>query len=799
MLTEFKSVLRSLARSPGYASVVMLTLALGIGAAAAAYSSVAGSLFPTMPYEKPEELVRLEVSNRDQPQPIPPFLLRFLSYREASSFVGVAGCSYDTINLLLNDEPEGTNIARVTPNFFSLLGVTPAMGRGFVPAEGKAGSENVVILSDWFWRNRLASDPDVLNRELMLNARPYRVIGVLGEDFRVPIGLPSGRLYVPYVVPAAVTNQTQWNSIASIARLKPGGTRAQAQAELRTMLPEKGRPIESYMVKYDAFVRAADTPPENAGFRRYRLMQWTGVGAVGFLYAIACVNAGNLMLVRTLGRRRETGIKLALGGGRWHIARPLLLEGVVLALAAILLGMLVAKWLLPALLALAPGGDDSWSRTLKLSWAAIGFLAVLGLFTGTVIASGPAWRAAHLNVNDAVKEGGAAMGESRRLRTMRGALVVLEAALAVALLTGAGLMVRTFMQLQQVNPGFDPVHRYAVNLQLSREESISFAVRVEHYKQIIARLGREPGMVAASLTTNVIPNYYSPQKLKIAGRSDSVEVEAAGTSGSADFLETLGVPLRAGRSLATLHQGDAPGLVINETMARTYFAGRNPVGEQLQLDEKTLWEIIGVVGDVRSARLEVKPRFYYPYWQPRGGSSFSVLLRTAGEPGQKFINAVRRAVYEIDPKFAVMGITALDRQLKQEVATEQFMLAVLEVMSALALLLAIMGLFTMMAYTVEQRRSEFGIRFALGATPNGIHRLVLGRGLALAAAGIFLGLGLAWGLSKSMESLLYQTRTNDPVTYAIVGGLMLVVAVPACWVPAHRATKVDLTVLLRPQ
>ena len=798
MLSEFKAVVRSLARAPGYSLVVIGTLALGIGAAAAAYSSVAGSLFPVMPYTKPEELVRIEIWNREQTQSTWPFLLRFLSYREATSFSGIAGGTFDTLNLLLNDEPEGMYITRVTANFFSVLGVAPAMGRGFMPDEGKAGSENAVILTDWFWRNRLASDPNVLNRELMLNGRPYRVVGVLGDDFRVPIGFPSGRLYVPYVVPVAATNQNQFGSISTIARLKPGATAAQAQAELRTMHPERGRNIESIMVKFEAFVQPADAPPENPGFRRYRLMQWTGVGAVAFLYAIACVNAGNLMLVRTIGRRRETGIRMALGGGRWDIARPLLLEGVVLALASILLGVVVAKWFLPALVAMAPGGDDSWSRNLQLSWQAVGFLAGLGLFTGMAIAVGPAWRAAHLNVNDAVKEGGAAMGESRRLRAVRGTLVVLEAALAVALLTGAGLMVRTFTQLQDVKPGFDPVQRFNVNLQISREENFPGATRMERYKQIRERLSSLPSVISASLATNIIPNFYNPQKLKIAGRSDNIEIEAQGTSGSADFLEALGVPLRAGRSLATLRQGDAPGVVINETMARTYFAGMNPVGQQLQMDEKTLWEIIGVVGDMRSARLEAKPRYYYPFWQPRGQLS-GVLLRTAGAPGDKFINEIRRAVYEVDPKFAVMGVTALDRQLKQEVATEQFMLAVLEVMSVLALLLAIMGLFTMMAYTVAQRRSEFGIRFALGATPGGIHRMVLGRGLALAAAGVALGLGLAWGLSRFMESLLYQTKTNDPVTFVMVGGLMLLVAVPACWVPAHRATKVDLTVLLRPQ
>jgi predicted permease len=575
-------------------------LALGIGAAAAFYSMVSGSLFPAMPFTAPEELVRVEMMNREQSQRQPVFLIRFAAYRqELKSFTGLAGLTYDSLNLLLNEEPEGLNVARVTPNFFSLLGVAPALGRTFLPEEGQAGSDNVVILSHRFWRDRFASDPAVLDRELMLNGRPYRVVGVLAEDFRQVLAFPSGPIYVPYVVPAEVSNQQAFGQVYTVGRLRPGSSAEQGQAELRTLLPEKGGPFAMFMAKFDAVVMPVDTPPSSQGYSRYRMMLWTGVGAIAFLYAIACVNAGNLMLVRTLGRRREIGVRLALGGGRWDIARPLLLEGLLLGVAAILLGVLVAKWLMPALVALAPGSDDAMTRNLKLSWEAIGMLSLLGLFTGAVISAGPAWRAARLNVNEAVKEGGAAMGESRRLRFVRGGLVVLEAALAVALLTGAGLMVRTFAQLQRVQPGFEPVHRYSVNLQISREENLASATRVERYKQIQERLGREPGVVSASLTTNVIPSYYGPQKLKIAGSSDQVEVEAQGTSGSPDFLEALGVPLRAGRSLATLRPGDAPGVVINETMARTYFAGRNPVGEQLQLDERTRWEIIGVVGDMR--------------------------------------------------------------------------------------------------------------------------------------------------------------------------------------------------------
>lgn len=793
---EFKSVIRALVRVPGYSLVVIGTLALGIGTAAAFYTSVVGSLFPVVPYNKPEELVSIELYNRAQSQANAVTLLRFAAYQNASgSFADLAGLTWDVQNLLLNDEPEGLNVSQVTANYFSVLGVTPALGRNFLPDEGKAGSESVVILTDWFWRNRLGSDPAVLERKLMLNGRPYRVVGVLAENYRVPLGSPSGRVYLPYVVPSDVLSQA-YTLVWPVARLKPGFSSAQAQAELRALRPETGTRYEQFMKTQEATVRFIDEPPNLEQYRRNQRMLWTGVGAIGFLYAIACVNTGSLMLVRMLARRREIGIKLALGGGRWDIARPLLLEGLVLALASIVAGIMVAKWLMPVLLTLAPGSDDFWFRTLKFSWETLGVLASLGLLTGVLIASWPAWRAAHLNVNDAVKEDGAAMGESMRLRLMRGSLVILETALAVALLAGAGLMVRTFYQLQTVKPGFETDLRYNVNLRISREMNMALATRIERYKQIAERLQRVPGVVSASLATGVVPNYYYPQKLKIVGRSDNLEVEAQGASGAADFLEVLGVPLRAGRSLATLRPGDAPGVVINETMARTYFAGRNPVGEQFQIDAKTRWEIIGVVGDMRSLRLEARPRCYFPYWQT-GGSASGVLMRLAVPPGPQFANEIRRAVYEVDPKFAVMDITALGDQLKQEVNLEHYLLAILGVLSGLALLLAVIGIFAMITYTVSQRRTEFGIRFALGATPAMIHRLVLRRSLALALTGVALGLSLAWGLTRFMESLLYQTKAGDPLTYAIVGVVMLLVAALACWLPAHRAGQVDVVKLLR--
>ncbi|MFZ5497209.1 MAG: ABC transporter permease [Verrucomicrobiota bacterium] len=799
MLADLRLALRSLARSPGYTAVVIAILALGIGTCAALHSNLEGSMLRRYNFADMDRLVRLESIHQGNAYPSATFLTRYLAYRErAQSLVTIAGGIHDSLNLVVNGEPEGVNVSRVTANYFTVLGVPAAQGRTFVPADEQPGADNVAVITHRLWRNRFGADPAIIGKEIRLNDRLYQVVGVLPEDFRPPPNSAGGPLYLPYVLPPVATPQTAYTSLATIARLRPGTTREQAQTELRTILPEQGQPYAENMGKFTAVVSAIDAMPEFTGYRRYRIMEWTGITAVGFLYLITCVNAGSLMLVRSIGRRREAGIRLALGASRWDVARPLFAEALVLSVVAIFLGVFVAKWLMPALLAIAPGGDDDTFRAITLSGRTLAYLALLGAATGALVASGPAWNAARLNVNDAMKDASQGGGESRRLRRLRGALVAIEATLAVTLLAGTGLMIRTFQRLQDYEPGFATVNRFVVNLRISREENLKADIRLERFKQVVERLKTVPGVTGAAFVgVNFTPTFFNQQKIKLPGRPDAGEVEAQGTIMMPEFLGMLDIPLRAGRPLTELRQGDPVSVVVSETFARTYYPGRSPLGERIELSPRDQWEIVGVVGDIRSARTEAKPRFYFPYWQQKGNTNFNLVVRTEARPGAKFSADVRRAIYEVEPKFAVMNISGFDQQLKWEINTERFVMRVLEVLGALALLLAALGLFTMMACSVVQRRTEFGIRLTFGATPESIRWLVIRSGLVLAAASVVAGIGLAWGLSRFMQAVLYGTGGADWLVFGIAGLLMLLVALPACWWPARRAGRVDVVKLLR--
>lgn len=795
MLSELKTVLRTLLRAPGYSLTVIVTLALGIGATATFYSMFMRTFFPPTPYAAPEQIVRLELRNPDLPSSQPLFMMKFFAYREAKSLTMLAGATFEAMNVVVKTEPEGMFVARVTENFFPLLGVTPALGRTFLPEENKTGAENVVVLSDWFWRNRLGADPAVLGSELKLNGRAYRIVGVLPRNFVPPIALPGDRsVYIPFVLPAVVPDTEAFYPVSAIGRLAPGATLPQVRTELATIRPGKGKPYERFVGGSQPLVSPVTELPVNPWAKRYGIMLSISLAAVACLYAIAAVNAGSLVLVRMLGRRREIGIRLALGGKRWDVMRPFVWESLLLSLGATLLGAIIAQLLMPALLALEPGRQQ---EAFRMSWESAGFLAGLGLLTGLGVVLAPAWHTTRLNINDVVKDGSPAAGEGIATRRLRGILVVIEAALAVILLTGAGLMVRTFTQLSQQKPGYETEHRYGVQLSRVFDKQQGPEERTQRRRLLLERMSAVPGVSSAALAMAATPNFYWAQKIKIAGRSDGAAVEAQGNPVSEGLLETLGVPLRAGRSMATQRPTDAPAVWINETMARMYFAGRSPLGERLEGMAPKPWEIAGVVGDQISQRDGAKPRFYFPHWQAPHWEANHLVLRLTGEPGPKFAAEVRRAVYEVDPQLAVMDIQSLEQHRRWEVAHERLASSVLQVLSALALLLAVTGLFAMMAYSVAQRRAEFGVRLALGATAPSLYRLVLGSGVGLAAAGVGIGLAVAWGLARFLEALLINTPSHDPLIFALVGLLMLIVAVPACWLPARRATRVDLTKLLR--
>jgi len=796
MFSEFKIAARSLARNPAHTAVVMLTLALGLGTAATFYSLLKQALFPRTPYFEPERLVRIELLNRDVPAPRAPFLLRFHAYREVKSLAALGGAWSELANVEVNGEPEAISVTQVTDNFLPTLGVAPVLGRGFTAEEYQAGKDDAVLLTDWFWRNRLGADPEVLGRSLTVGGHPLRIVGVLPKGFLFPATLPGDRTVVrPYPLPVAIETKDTYLPVVAIGRLAPGAAPAQLKAELDTIRPEKGKPFEKFMSGFEAQVVPVTAPPGHAWARRYNRMLWTSLGAVACLYAIAVVNAGSLVLVRMLGRRREIGIRLALGGGRWQVMRPHLWEAVLLSAGMAVLGGVFAYWLLPAMLEVGPTGLSGTQP--DLSFENLMFLAGVGGLTGLAVVLGPVWLTARRNINDVVKDGSMSAGESRASRRLRGSLVVVEATLAVVLLMGAGLMVRTFMGLAAQKPGYETSRRYVLQFTEAMATRPRGEALLARRGQMMERLAAVPGVAEVGLAMASTPGFYFPQKVQIVGRADATQAEAMANPVSPGLAESLGIPLRLGQPMSAQRPWDPPAVWINETMARRYFPGRNPIGERLSVAGNKPWEIRGVVGDQVSRRDGAKPLLYFPYWQAPTWVMSQAVIRVPAEPGPKFAAELRRALYGIDPGIVVQNLRSLDQVRDDEVMSERSAYSILRVVAALALLLAVTGLFAMTAYSVAQRRAEFGVRLALGAPTASLYRLVFASGVGLAAAGVALGLAAAWGLARFLETLLIGIPPHDLPTFSTVGLLMVGAALAACWLPARRAARVDVTRLLR--
>jgi putative ABC transport system permease protein len=526
---------------------------------------------------------------------------------------------------------------------------------------------------------------------------------------------------------------------------------------------------------------------------------WVFLGAVGFLYAIAGSNAVSLMLARTVARRRELGVRLAMGGSRWQIIRLLLTESLVLTTLAGFIGIFIAQWGYWALMTRqSPQAPAPAVQVWALHLPMLATVVAVSVLTSILVVIIPALRINHTHLSEALKEGAGSLGDSRRLQRMRSGLVVAQAALAVTLLAGAGLTLQSFWRLERVNLGFDPANKLAVNGVLpdgiSQEAFLSLTTR---FRDDIARL---PAVVDVTYS-GILPlaNFAASWEVKIDGRPELGEIQFSANRVSPEYFTTLGLPILAGRGFAGMRPSDPPVAIINETAARRYFGSINPVGQHLDLDRYGKWEIIGVVTDVREwgRRQEIKPQFYYPFWQPPVFTgSFIELVRLATAPPSGLEAMIRRAAYTAEPRL-IVNVQHLADNAQQDVQNERNAMLILEVLSALALVLAATGLFAVMAYAVAQRQREFGVRMALGAAPGDLQWLVLRRGLVLAAAGVVIGLSAAWGLTRFLQSVLYETSPHDPVTYASVAGVLLAVAAAACWLPARRAARVDPMIALR--
>lgn len=800
MLSDLRFVFRTLGRNRNFTLVTVLTLALGIGSAASIFSVADWVLFRANKY--PDNLYLVGGQSSQNPFMPVRFDFQVRAYQEQTKvmaeFAKAAGM---TGNIVIDGQPVATSWIGISANLFPLLGIAPGQGRGFLPGEEVDGSDQVVIVSHQFWKRHLGGADDALGRKITVGTAVCTVVGVLRE----------GQMLPPYFLndvfrPLAyrVDPALPWIPyLFLLGRLEPGVTREQAAAVLAAVKPDTPAMMASYLG--DDRAALSSMAEVNKLFRAE--IYWVLLGAVGFLYAIACLNASNLMLVRMLGQRRELSIRLALGGGRWRIIRLLALESVTLAVLASLAGLLIANWFFPLLLSAtgSPGAAGRNWAEWTLGWRVVGVMALLTGLTSVVLAILPGIRVLRTDINAGIKDGGAALGESRALGRLRGLLVVLQAAFAVILLTGAGLMIRTFQNLQQVDLGFAPDRLAKVQIgglpQLypRPEEWEKCLIRL---REIQTELARVPGVQAVGFGQDVLlPGYYYPSHSLQGPGGRPVPAAMAGFN--IGFQDAAGIKLKRGR---WLNQQMGNEVLVNESLARALWPGmEDPVGQFIRpvaVDPSLPatwqgWSVVGIVADIRSTmRDPPHPHIYSPEgWGVANLSTF--VVRLSRDFDVSLGDALRRRLYAFDPRLVVNQAMSISEYRDQQLWAERMANSVLKVLAGIALLLTVVGIFSVLAYTVDRRMGEFGVRLALGATPRDLMDLVMRRGVWLTLLGIGLGLGGALGCTHYINSLLFGTTAQDPWVLAAVGGLLLLTSVLACVLPARRATKVDITRLLR--
>lgn len=797
MISDLRFVFRALMRNRGFTLVTVLTLALGIGSAASIFSVTDWILFRANKF--PDNLYL--IGGRGMETPFNPSRFAFMvqAYREQGEAVlsQMALASFQNGNVVVDGEPVATSRLGVSANIFAMLGVTPALGRTFREGEDAPGADQVVVVSHDFWKRRLGGDEGVIGRQITVDQAICTVVGVLREGQAMPTFL-NNQVYQPLVF--RVNPEQPWmHSYIVLGQLRPGVSREKATEAITRIPMDVPVPLRKF-VEVNRLALAGLS--EFDGFKRVEIY-WMMLGAVGFLYAIACLNASNLMVVRMLGQRRELCIRLALGGGRWRIIRLLALECGTLALAGSLAGLLVANWLFPLLLNSAGGSMFSqrdWS-SWALGWRVIGVMGLLTIITSLLIVLIPAWRVLRTDISAGLKEGGAALGESPALARLRGGLVIMQAAFAVILLAGAGLMIRTFQHLQRVDLGFDPAGLAKVMIGFPPDYPSGREARLARLREIQEELKRVPGVKSVGFGSDLLlPGYfYASHTFQ---RADGTSVRAGMATFGIGHQETSGLKLKSGRWL-TQSMGNE--VMVNESLARAMWPGQNPVGQFLKTVEANAsagadfkgWVVTGVVGDLRQSMREGPGNYVYgpERWAALGMNVF--VVRFAGEYSEGLASGVRRGLFNFDGRIVVHQIEPYSRVQEHQLWAERMTGSVLKVLAGIALLLTVVGIFSVLAYTVDRRMGEFGVRLALGATRRDLVHLVVRRGVLLTLAGVVLGIGGTLALTRYLKALLFETSVNDPWVLAAVAGLLLGTSVMACVWPARRAARADVSRLLR--
>jgi predicted permease len=812
VLQDIRYALRVLRKSPGFTAVAILTLAFGIGANTALFSAVNGVLLDPLPYPQPQQLMALYSSTTDSSRGSISYP-NFLDWqRDNRTFAQLAAYRGDTFNLTGAGEPEQLKTEMVSADFFPILGVKPVLGRLFTSQDDHADAAPVVLLSEGLWRAKFGGSPEILGQSISLSGTPYTVIGVIPANFYYSgdnFGLSE--IYVPLGqwTDSTFLDRRVSMGLNAVGRLKADVSLAQARADMDgiSQTLAKTYPDADKGVGITVISLKVSMVGDVAGFL-YLLL-----GAVGFVLLIACVNIANLFLARSAGRAREFAIRAALGASRGRVIRQLLTESVLLSLTGGICGLLVAAWGTRAAIRILPQALPR-ARNIHLDAHVLLFTLGVSIFVGILFGLAPALKNSSANLQETLKEGG--RGSSGVHHRVQRFFVIVEMALALVLLVGAGLMIRTLVDLWRVNPGFNPHNLVSFNIAFPAEMMKASAEEVRNeLVQLNAALRSIPGVESVSVAGGALPMQGSSElpfwrANEPAPKSQAEMNWALLYLVQPDYLKVMGTPLLRGRFVTAqdTHQS-VPVIVIDEDLAKKFFPGQNPIGQRINLAVLGVQaEIVGVAGHVKHWGLDdegkapVEAELYFPIVQipdkflPLMSKSASFVIRTRVSP-YTLLPAIRKAIEQVNSQQVVSGVETLQETIDKSLAERRFSMILLGVFAAVALILACVGIYGVISYLVGQRVHEIGIRMALGAQRRDILRLVLGQGAIMALLGVAIGIAAALGLTRLMASQIFMVSAHDPLTFAGVCSLLILVALAACYIPARRAMRVDPMVALR--
>jgi putative ABC transport system permease protein len=800
LLQDLRFAVRMLRRNPGFAIAAVMTLALGIGGSTAIFAVIHAVLLRPLPYPHPDRLVALSESNLrggiSNAAVSPPNLIDWIS--QSRTLENIAAYRYWGFVLTGAGEPERLSGARVSARLFPLLGVKLILGRTFLPEEDQFGGNPVVLVHEGLWRRRFGADPDLLGKALVLNGRSYMVVGILPSD----LTLPDADVCVPLAFEPYALTQRGSRALTVLAGLKAGISMEQARAEMHAVAQRLQRQYPASNADWDITIFPLQEEMV-AGIRPALLVLG---GAVAFVLLIACANVANLLLARAISREQEIAIRAALGASRSRLIRQLITESVLIALLGGAFGVLLAQqgtvWLVTLGARYLPGMEP-----IGIDHTTLGFALLISLGSGLGFGMAPAWHASSSALSQSLKGGrGPATGKAR-LSPLRNAIVICEVALALIVLIGAGLLVRSFVGLLAVEPGFAPAGVLTMAISLPESKYPEGHQKVAFFQQLLQRISKLPAVTSAGLTSHLpIAGRSLKADFTLEGRSlprSEISPLADYVSVSPEYFRVMQIPLLDGRRFSERDaMATPPVVIINEILARRFWPAQNPLGRRLIVGatlgaDRAPRTIVGVVGSIKSAGLEFEPgpAIYVPYLQ-NPWPTMSAVIRVTGDP-MRLVAVTRKEVLALDPEQPVYNVKSLEEILGASLAARRFQMLVLGIFAATALIMAAIGVYAVMAEVVVQRIHEIGIRMALGARPQDVLKLVMGRGMRMTCAGLAVGLAGALALTRWMSSLVFGVSPTDPLTFAGVALILTGVSLLACYIPARRASRLDPLTAIR--